>query len=82
MTDTRTQPFIVKDKLQNFKEYVNENNVDVACISESWEREDQTIESILNDDELLVISNPFQRKSRGGRPIIVNNRKYNVERLD
>ena len=53
------------------------------CISESWEREDETIEAILNDDELSVISNPYQRKGRGGRPIIiVNNAKYNVEKLD
>ena len=76
-------PRSLYNKLQNFKEYVSENNVDVVCVSESWEREEETIESILNDDELSVISNPFQRKGRGGRPIIiVNNTKFNVERLD
>ena len=76
-------PRSLYNKLQNFKEYVSENDVDVVCVSESWEREEETIESVLNDDKLSVISNPFQRKGRGGRPIIiVNNEKYNVERID
>ena len=75
-------PRSLYNKLQKFKEYVSENDVDVVCISESWEREDESIEAILNDDELSVISNPYQRKGRGGRPIIiVNNAKYNVEKL-
>ena len=66
-------PRSLYNKLKNFKEYVSENEVDVVCVSESWEREDETIESILNDAELTVISNPFQRKVRGGRPIIIFN---------
>ena len=48
-------PRSLYNKLKNFKEYVSENEVDVVCVSESWEREDETIESVLNDDELTVI---------------------------
>ena len=57
--------------------------VDIICLSESWEREDKTIEDIFDNDEFTVISNPYQRKGRGGRPaIIVNHEKYIVDRLD
>ena len=76
-------PRSLYNKLEKFKEYVKENSVDICCVSESWERENETIEKVLNDDEFTVISNPFQRRGRGGRPlIIVRSTNYNVEKLD
>ena len=57
--------------------------MDLTLVSESWEREDETIHDILDDNDLTVISNPYQRKGRGGRPvIIVNHANYNVDKLD
>ena len=57
--------------------------MDLTLVSESWEREDQTIQDILDDDDMTVISNPFQRTVRGGRPvIIVNHTNYIVDKLD
>ncbi len=59
------------NKLELFKLFILEHKVDLTLVSESWEREDQTIRDILDDDSLTVISNPFQRKGRGGRPVII-----------
>ena len=57
--------------------------MDIICLSESWERENETIEDIFDNNEFTVISNPYQRKGRGGRPaIIVNHEKYIVDKLD
>ena len=57
--------------------------MDLTLVSESWEREDETIHDILDDNDLTVISNPYQRRGRGGRPvIIVNHANYNVDKLD
>ena len=76
-------PRSLYNKIEEFKTYVSEKQVDVICLSESWEREDKPIEDIFDIDEFTVISNPYQRKGRGGRPaIILNNEKYNVDKLD
>ena len=47
-------PRSLYNKPRNFKEYVSENNVDVVCISESWECEDETIEKVLNDQSYQI----------------------------
>ena len=51
-------------------------------MSESWERENLTLENVIKIHDFKVISNVFQRKGNGGRPaIIVNSKKYLVEDL-
>ena len=56
--------------------------VDLICISESWEREGQTLDKVIKIDNYKVISNVHQRTGIGGRPaIIVNTQKYEVEDL-
>ena len=37
-------------------------------MSESWEREDLTLEEVIEIEDFKVISNVHQRKGKGGRP--------------
>ena len=49
-------------------------------MSESWEREQETLDKVIKIDNYKIISNVHQRKGKGGRPaIIVNERKYHVK---
>ena len=57
-------------------------SIDVVFISESWERENLTLEKIFDLDDHTVISNVSQRKGSGGRPaIIANSKNYHVQIL-
>ena len=61
---------------------MDEEEIDLVCMSESWEREYLTLEKVIQIDDFKVISNVFQRNGIGGRPaIIVNSKKYLVENL-
>ena len=51
-------------------------------MSESWEREELTLNEVIDIEGFSVISNVFQRKGKGGRPaIIANTEKFTVENL-
>ena len=51
-------------------------------MSESWEKESNTLEKVIKIEDYEVLSNVHQRKGVGGRPaIIVNLKKYTVENL-
>ena len=68
------------NKQQQFKTYLKEKKVQLVCVSESWETDSRRIEDILDSDEFEVISNPYVRRGRGGRPaIIVEKENFNVE---
>ena len=75
-------PRSVYNKSENLKTFIKEHEIDVVCISESWEREDQRLDAVLDIDNFTVISNPFVRKrgEAGGRPaIMVNSNKFTVD---
>ena len=75
-------PRSIYNKIDEFKTFVTEEQVDLTCMSESWEREDLTLDKVINIDDHEVISNVHQRTGKGGRPaIIVNTKKYHVENL-
>ena len=70
------------NKVDEFHEFVKEEEVDLLFMSESWERENLTLDQIIKLEDHVVISNVSQRKGKGGRPaIIVNNKKYQVQNL-
>ena len=51
-------------------------------MSESWERENLTLDEIIKLDEHEVISNVAQRTGKGGRPAIIANKvKFDVQIL-
>ena len=49
---------------EEFSTFIKEETVDLICISESWERENATLETIIEIDDYKVISNVHQRKGR------------------
>ena len=75
-------PRSIYNKLEEFKTFVKEEEVDLTCMSESWEREELTLDKVIKIDDYEVISNVHQRTGKGGRPaIIVNTKKYHVENI-
>ena len=75
-------PQSIYNKNNEFVTFVKEEEIDLVCISESWEREDLTLDKVIQIDDFKVISNVSQRQEKGGRPaIVVNEKKYVVENL-
>jgi exonuclease III len=75
-------PRSLYNKVEEFVTFVEEEEIDLACKSESWEREKNTLDKVIKLDDYTIISNIHQRKGAGGRPaIVVNNKKYAVENL-
>ena len=75
-------PRSIYNKKSQFHTLVTEHEIDLVCMSESWERENLTLDQIIQLEDHCVISNVHQRRGIGGRPaIIVNNKKYNVQNL-
>ena len=70
------------NKINEIEDFIIEESIDCAFISESHETEKNCLEDCIKLDEHVVISNVYQRKEKGGRPaLIVNHKKYNVENL-
>ena len=75
-------PRSVYNKVKEFHTFVEEENIDVVFMSESWEREELTLQDIITLQNHQIVSNVFQRKGRGGRPaIIANKNKFLVQNL-
>ena len=75
-------PRSVYNKIDEFHTFVEQEEVDVVFMSESWERNNLTLEKIVHLENHTVISNVHQRVGMGGRPaLIVNKKKYDVEDL-
>ena len=75
-------PRSIYNKVEEFHEFVEEEEIDCVFMSESWERPDQPLEEIMNLPNHMIISNPHQRKGVGGRPaLIINKQKYHVKNL-
>lgn len=73
------------NKIQQISRFIEEEEIDVAFISESHNRENLRLEDEFKLDTHTVISNIHQRpsKEKGGRPaIIVNRYKYNIDDLN
>ena len=75
-------PRSIYNKVDELKTFVEQENVDVVFLSESWERENFLLNELIEMEDFKVISNFSQRKCVGGRPaIIANIRKFDVEDL-
>ena len=61
---------------------MEEENLDLIFISESWEKEYLPLSELLSLEDYTVISNVHQRKGMGGRPaIIANSQKFHIQNL-
>ena len=79
-------PRSVYNKPEELKAMINEEEIDVTFISESWERQNFTLQQLLHDleEDYEIISNPFSRTDgrQGGRPaIIIRRDKYRIKNL-
>jgi hypothetical protein len=75
-------PRSIYNKLDEFHTLVQDLDVDLVCMSESWERENLRLEEVIQLDNYQTISNVHQRTGKGGRPaIIVNESRYHVQNL-
>ena len=82
-------PRSIYNKVDEFCTLVEEKEIDIIFLSESHERwyptnkgESQTLNEIISLEDFIIISNPSQRKGKGGRPaLIINNKKYLVKNL-
>ena len=75
-------PRSLYNKAEEFQTFVKEESVDCIFCSESWEREECTLDEIIKLDGYVTISNPHQRKGRGGRPaLFINSDKFHVTNL-
>ena len=75
-------PRSIYNKTDDFKLLLDQYDADVICMSESWERENLSLEELLNLENYKVITNVVQREFRGGKPaILVNENKYHVKEL-
>ena len=75
-------PRSVYNKTNEFCDFVKEEQCDVIFISESWERENLTLEKVIKLEDHTIISNVYQRNGVGGRPAIVaNHHKSHIQNI-
>ena len=56
--------------------------MDCLMLSESFERVNMPLNDIINIEGYTVVSNPYQRVGKGGRPaLVLNSEKYHVRNL-
>ena len=61
-------PRSVYNKLDEFHTLVTDLDADLVTMSESWERENLTLEKVIHLENYKIISNVHQRRGKGGRP--------------
>ena len=81
-TIANINPRSVYNKVNEFHTFIEREDVDVVFMSESWEREEKTLHNIIKLETHDIVSNIFQRKGKGGRPVlIVNKNKFSIQNL-
>ena len=75
-------PRSIYNKIDEYLTFIEEKDIDLTIMSETWEREGLSLKDIIKTNDLEVISNVYQRKEKGGRPaIIVRKDKFFIENL-
>ena len=72
------------NKIEEITDFIKEEEIDIAFISESHDRENKRLGDHMKLSDHITISNIYQRSSnvKGGRPaIIANKKKYIIENL-
>ena len=68
-------PRSIYNKIKEFHTFVEQEEIDVVFMSESWEREHLQLEEIIKLKNHSIVSNVFQRQGMGGRPAIIVDKK-------
>ena len=66
-------PISVYNKIKEFETFVEQEEVDIVFMSESWECECKTLQEVIKLENHTILSNVFQRKGKAGRPAIIVN---------
>ena len=75
-------PRSIYNKKEEFSLLLAQYEADVICISESFERENQSLQQLLDLDDYEVISMVKKRDFKGGNPaILINKQKFIVKRI-
>ena len=73
-------PRSIYNKVNQFKTFVTQEDIDLVFISESWERENLPLENLIKMEDYEVVSNVYQRRGVGGRPaVVVNTKKFDCK---
>ena len=66
-------------KIEELKLLISQYSANLICISESWNRDNEPLEELIQIENYKVISNVRHREGRGGKPlIIVDTANYNI----
>ena len=75
-------PRSIYNKVNEFHTLVEQEEIDVIFMSETWEREEKPLNEIIKLKDFKSVSNVYQRKGKGGRTaLIVNEKKFAVQNL-
>ena len=81
-TIMNVNPRSIYNKVEDFHTFVEVEDIDCVFMSESWERPDQQLEELIDLPNHTIISNPHQRKGKGGRPaLIINHKKFIIKNI-
>ena len=74
------------NKADNFKSLLHQITPDITIVSETWERQKQTLENLISSENFKVISYKRPKTGKGqpggGCAIIYNDDRYKVTRLE
>ena len=70
-TVVNINPRSLNNKVEAFKTYMEEKEIDLALISESHEKEGAPLVDKLQMNDYEVISNVHQRRGKRGRPALI-----------
>ena len=75
-------PRSVYNKAEEFKTMMEQLEVGVCFMSESWDRDSLGLEEIVKMDGYRIIKNVLQRKGKGGKPaLIIQESNYFIKEL-
>ena len=75
-------PRSVYNKTDDFKLLLDQYEADIVCMSESWERDNYSLEDLLQLDTYTIVTNEVHRETSGGKPaILIKKEKFHVKPL-
>ena len=75
-------PRSIYNKSEEFAQLIEQYDSQIICMSESWSRDNLTLDNLLKLDNYEIITNVQQRDFRGGKPaILVNTQNFLIKRI-
>ena len=64
-------PRSIYNKKEEFRTMMEQLNVDICFMSESWDRERNGLENVIGMADYKIIKNVVQRQGKGGKPALI-----------